>query len=169
MNDELKAIPGWPGYFATAAGAIYSDRSGEMRAISMWDRNGYLQATLRTRKSGKVQARPQPVHRLVLMAFAGQADDGMHARHLNGNSTDNRIENLAWGTPRQNSADAIAHGTIGPGLLAHHRRLSEEDVQTIRRRVAAGERSPAIAKDYGVSAYYPSRLAYGQRWSHLGS
>lgn len=168
MIDELKAIPGWPGYFASAEGAIYSDRSGSMQAISMWEKRGYLFATLRIRNQGKVKVRPQPVHRIVLLAFSGQPGDGLHARHLNGKSTDNRIENLAWGTPKQNVADAIAHGTLGPGMLAPHRRLSETDVMTIRRRIASGERSIAVARDYGVSPYYPSQLARGKCWSHLG-
>lgn len=45
MSNELMAVPGWPGYFASAAGAIYSNRSGAMQAISMWEKRGYLFAT----------------------------------------------------------------------------------------------------------------------------
>ena len=51
------------------------------------------------------------VHRLVLMAFAGDPPEGTECRHLNGIRTDNRIENLAWGTHSENSVDQVRHGT----------------------------------------------------------
>lgn len=50
------------------------------------------------------------VHRLVLGAFVGPCPAGMECRHLNGDSTDNRVENLAWGTHVENVKDVIAHG-----------------------------------------------------------
>ena len=54
-------------------------------------------------------------HRLVLSAFDGLRPDGYEARHLNGNRTDNRIDNLCWGTPAQNLEDKRAHGMVLAG------------------------------------------------------
>lgn len=51
------------------------------------------------------------VHHLVLEAFVGPRPAGMETRHLNGVRADNRLENLAWGTPTENAADKIRHGT----------------------------------------------------------
>ena len=51
------------------------------------------------------------VHRLVLMAFRGYPPPGTECRHLNGIRTDNRLENLAWGTHSENSVDQVEHGT----------------------------------------------------------
>lgn len=50
-------------------------------------------------------------HRAVMLAFVGPRPDGMCIRHLNGNSTDNRLSNLTYGTPAENSQDSIKHGT----------------------------------------------------------
>ena len=50
------------------------------------------------------------VHRLVLSAFAGEPKPGQIARHLNDNPADNRVENLAWGTPKENSQDSVRLG-----------------------------------------------------------
>lgn len=51
------------------------------------------------------------VHRLVCRAFHGPAPEGMNeVRHLNGIPTDNRAENLAWGTPSENRQDTWDHG-----------------------------------------------------------
>ena len=51
------------------------------------------------------------VHHLVLTAFDGPRPAGMtHIRHLNGNPADNRLTNLAYGTPSENGRDMVAHG-----------------------------------------------------------
>lgn len=66
-------------------------------------------------RGGKSYART--VHRLVLEAFRGERPRGQEARHLNGNRADNRLSNLAWGTPKENAADRITHDSqqrLGP-------------------------------------------------------
>lgn len=51
------------------------------------------------------------VHRLVLETFIGRAPAGTECCHNNGNPADNRLENLRWGTTRENSLDRVRHGT----------------------------------------------------------
>lgn len=52
------------------------------------------------------------VHRLVLLAFVGPCPDGMMCRHFpDRRTTNNRIENLSWGTNLENRDDMIIHGT----------------------------------------------------------
>lgn len=51
------------------------------------------------------------VHRLVLESFVGPAPVGLMCRHLNGDAGDNRPNNLAWGTAKENAADTKLHGT----------------------------------------------------------
>lgn len=50
------------------------------------------------------------VHRLVAETFLGPCPDGMEVRHLNGDPADNRVENLAYGSRRENMLDRSAHG-----------------------------------------------------------
>jgi hypothetical protein len=50
------------------------------------------------------------VHRVVLEAFVGPCPEGMECRHLDGNSANNQVDNLKWGTPSENRADIIRHG-----------------------------------------------------------
>ncbi len=50
------------------------------------------------------------IHGLVLEAFVGLRPEGMFGCHNDGNSGNNRIENLRWDTPRNNSLDAVRHG-----------------------------------------------------------
>jgi thymidylate synthase (FAD) len=53
------------------------------------------------------------IHREILRSFVGEPEPKMEACHRNGNSLDNRLENLYWGTSKQNSEDMIAHGRNG--------------------------------------------------------
>lgn len=70
--------------------------------------HGYRYITITT-DSGRRTCR---VHRLVCAAFHGPSPiPGLLVRHLNDVKTDNRAENLAWGTKSENAYDSIKHGT----------------------------------------------------------
>jgi hypothetical protein len=51
------------------------------------------------------------LHEMVLTTFMRPARPKEQCRHLNGNSLDNRLENLAWGTPSEDNYDRVRHGT----------------------------------------------------------
>lgn len=78
--------------------------SGRLRCLKMG--RHYWELTL---SRGGVQ-RTHHVHQLVCEAFHGRRPKGAVVRHLNGQHTDNRPENLRWGTPKENTADMIRHG-----------------------------------------------------------
>jgi hypothetical protein len=71
-------------------------------------KNGYY--ARRFVQEGGTQRRLH-LHREVLTSHAGPCPAGMETRHLNGDPLDNRQENLAWGTHRENVMDSIRHGT----------------------------------------------------------
>lgn len=51
------------------------------------------------------------VHRLVMLAFVGPPPEGRNqVRHIDGNASNNLLENLAWSTAAENMADVIAMG-----------------------------------------------------------
>lgn len=55
--------------------------------------------------------RSRRIHLLVIETFVGPRPEGRQVRHLDGDPTNNRLENLAYGTPSQNALDRVAHGT----------------------------------------------------------
>ncbi|MGK5049619.1 HNH endonuclease [Janthinobacterium sp. GB4P2] len=166
----MNAVPGFDGYFATEDGRVVSMRSGAPRELQQRVRDGYWYVTLRIRMHGRVHARPQPVHRLALLAFKGVPPTAdLMARHINGDSLDSKAANLAWGTAKDNAADAMRHGTVGPGMKARRRKLNEDQVRQIRRRFQAGEMGAVLAREYGVCESYPSQLSRGVHWAHLSA
>jgi len=83
-------------------------RAGKLLAPAVKSKYGHLGVTLcRDNREHQVH-----VHVLVLEAFVGACPPGQECRHINGDSSDNRLGNLAWGTRRQNSADRARHGHL---------------------------------------------------------
>ena len=78
-------------------------------------------------------------HRLMLHAFVGPCPDNCEALHINGNRLDNRLENLRWGTRKENVADAIKHGTATIGSRNGAAKLTDEMVKSIRMSNKIGE------------------------------
>ena len=82
------------------------------------DRAGYMCVSLN--RPG-VQERPH-VHKLVLEAFVGPAPGGYECCHFDGNSMNNWLTNLRWGTPQDNADDRVRHGRV-PSLKTFSRHI----------------------------------------------
>lgn len=128
------------------------------------DSDGYLRVNLS--RLGEVSGL-QPVHGLVLLAFAGPPGQGQQARHGVGGKTDNRLANLCWGTPLEQSDDKRRDGTMACGEKQGNSRLSRSDVEAIRRRRANGEKQLALACEFGTSQANISRITLRHSWRHL--
>jgi hypothetical protein len=55
------------------------------------------------------------IHVLVLNTFIGECPLGMECRHLDGNPMNNQLDNLQWGTSKENGEDRVEHGTSNKG------------------------------------------------------
>ncbi|WP_081287170.1 NUMOD4 motif-containing HNH endonuclease [Mycobacterium asiaticum] len=123
-HEEWRPVVGFEGYYEVSSlGRVRSldrrvpqgDRTqfwpGKMLtqtpSPSSGDRRGrYLDVHL-SRGSKKYRVR---IHRLVLEAFVGPRPPGYECLHANDIGTDNRVENLRWGTASQNTLDKIKNG-----------------------------------------------------------
>ncbi len=104
--EQWRPIPGFVGkYEASNLGRIRSARGILKQRLHITRRYPVVELSL------PPGSREHLVHRLVLLAFRGEPPVGNECRHLNGNRTDNRLVNLAWGTHSENSIDQVIHGT----------------------------------------------------------
>lgn len=124
----------------------------------------YMRVTLRRPKYHEVRS----VHQLVLEAFAGPKPEGMVCRHLNGDPTDNRAENLAWGSQQENVDDRASHGKTVRGTRHWQSRFSEDDVRSIRAEYEAGAGISELARKYGAPiSTINNLLPGGKNWRHI--
>lgn len=115
MREEWRPVPGYEGRYDV------SDR-GRVRSHIQWNRKPtprLLSPSSHTKlpykkvclTDGRGSCSTLLVHRLVMMAFIGPCPDGMEVRHLDGDPTNNNLDNLRYGTRPQNQEDAVRHGT----------------------------------------------------------
>lgn len=108
------------------------------------------------------------VHVLVLKAFGPAQPIGTETCHANGDPSDNRIENLRWGTRSENLLDAVAHGVRPIGSRTHMAKLLESDIPRIRDLI--GKRTiVSIASEYGVNEATIRQIRDGRSWKHVRS
>lgn len=111
MEQVWRPIPGYEGYYsASNDGNIRRDLGGRgvlagriLRQRLHESRNECFYFKINLCKKGK--RKTHRVARLILSAFKGKPKRKMEARHLDGNTLTNSIDNLEWGTSTQNKAD----------------------------------------------------------------
>jgi flavin-dependent thymidylate synthase len=122
QTEEWKTIPNYPYYEISTLGRVRSfmPKGGKHKPTSstmtpklkqLSQAKNYLFASFSDRPGGQNQR--LNIHRIVLETF--KPLDGyfhLEARHLNGNSYDNRVVNLEWGTSKQNKSDNIVNNTL---------------------------------------------------------
>lgn len=159
-----KSIPGYPLYQAADDGRIRTLRCDPPRVLSQRPHNRYLHVQIVTPPHGK--QRKVPVHRLVLLAFAGpRPAPGQICRHLNGVRFDNRAGNLRWGTHAENVADTIAHGTascVQHGQRHPGAKLTDSEYAELVERIGRGEWYAALARAFHLHPTYVGKIASGR-------
>lgn len=161
MAVRYASIPQFPGYRVGTDGSVWSRR---LQLKPSKARNGYLTVSLYC--GAKNTRETRYVHRLVLEAFVGPCPDGMECRHLNDVRTDNRAENLRWGTRAENVNDwAVIHNKSPQGERNYFAKLTRDDVAEIRNRLAIGVKRSLLAREFGVGVGTIGYIARGDTWA----
>jgi hypothetical protein len=123
QQPQWRPIPGASMYEASDQGEVRSWRGWRGRRRTEAPRilkpalqHGYPTVSIVDDDGCKATFR---VHRAVLLAFRGPRPPDMQTRHANGIRTDNRLSNLNYCTPSQNSRDQVRHGTHREARKTH--------------------------------------------------
>jgi hypothetical protein len=100
-------------------------------------------------------------HRLLLHAFVSPCPEKCEALHINGNKLDNRLENLRWGTRKENVADAIKHGTATIGIKNGRAKLTPKMIKTIRQSELINDSIDKLSSQFQVSVITIRRVLNG--------
>lgn len=146
-EEEWRPVVGWEGlYEVSNLGGVRSlDRivnhgRGLTRVYKGRNRKVYVGKTgyLAVGLSNDGKSITSNVHRMIAEAFIPNPERHPYVRHLNDEKTDNRIENLAWGTPSDNSQDALRNGV--------HRNQNTEKTSCKRGHELIGENLHVTSK-----------------------
>ena len=183
LEEEWKPIPDYPGYEVSNLGRVKSYKAkGSVRGIQSegrlikgsTDEDGYWRNCIRHR-TGKIKV--VKTHKLVLLAFVGERPKNKpHVRHLDGDKNNNSLNNLCYGTAKQNVRDTIKHGTFNGwgGVFKGHKgvahpnsKLTEAQVLAMRGLRELGLTGLAIADIYGISQGQAYKILSRDMWSHI--
>jgi hypothetical protein len=164
-------IPGHLGYIATRYGKILSTRCAQGVPLRILQgqkhpKSGHLRASLLIGKCKECGGRSYAlrfVHHLILETFVGPKPNGGVCRHLNSDPSDNRVNNLAWGTPQENMDDRARRGLYHRGEKNRGAKLSDEQVVEIRLLRREGWTLSMLAARYGMSQSQMSNICSGRQ------
>lgn len=141
---DLAPIAGFPNYFVSTKGAVFSTSSGAMKERAQGIKpGGYRFVGLYA--GGKVTYRM--IHRLVADAFLPNPNSLPEVNHLDGNKANNTLENLEWCGRLENVRHADRNGLLPRGVTHGAALLSEGAVREIR---ASAETCLVLGERYGV-------------------
>ncbi|TWG91481.1 HNH endonuclease [Mesorhizobium sp. J18] len=174
-------IPGFPGYHIDRTGRVWSaHRKGRIPrgAWSRWldcrdwtlrqpwrDPEGYLHHTLV--RDGEGNRQRIALHILVATTFLGSRPEGLVVAHLDGDKSNNRVENLAYVTQRENIEHKRDHGTMHCGDRSHLSRLTDRQCSRMLDCLRAGFSRREDAGAFGVTVSHVAALKTGRIRKHL--
>lgn len=171
--EEWRPVPGRPTYEVSSLGRV---RSLDRWKVNSLGRTRFLHGRiLQSKPNARYQnvsfdrGHPVSAHSVICEIFHGPRPSKDHqVAHWNGNTRDNRANNLRWATQLENENDKLRHDTRPRGGKVGTARLSETNVLAIRAMHKSRSMTIlAIANQFRVSSACIKDVLYGRSWRHL--
>lgn len=170
MNTQevWKPIPDWPLYEVSNCGNVRTTirrnrncNHGTIRPLKTANVGSKRQYKCFVAKDGKGNSKRFLLHRAILMAFISMPpNEKSMALHIDGNPSNNNLENLTWGSNSENQKHSAIHGTL------YLSKLSIDDVKEIKSMIGKKSRKE-IAEAFGITPQHVSEIKLGQNWSYI--
>lgn len=156
MNRSNRALlRAWEiGYRVDSAGNVVSPYTGQLRKQQTRTdrRSGYRRVRFSVHHEG--EKFPVEVHRLAAFQKFGEKlfESGIVVRHLDGDSTNNRPDNIAIGTPSDNEMDRSKEERVARARhAASFRAWPEDTIAEIKRDRERGFTYKQLTEKYGIA------------------
>ncbi len=183
-NLICKLVPGFPGYRATEEGNVETQWTkganrpggGQYPPVRGTEWHPVVVSNNRGRKAFHIHPVASPtgkrryieVHTMVCLAFHGLPVTGQEVRHFPDlNPSNNRPENLIWGTRGENIEDRRTHGTMRVGSKSPNAKLTEETVLLMWSLKKEGLSNPQIAARVQISVPVVWQVFNRRTWKHV--
>lgn len=177
---EFKKINGYDGYEVSNTGVVrsinrYKIKKGcnfptkyKGKELSYKNIRGYYNVSIINNEGRRLT---KQVHRLVMMSFANISNSNeLQVNHIDGNKSNNNLDNLEWVTPKQNIHHAIENGLMKikeqSGSKNAMAKLKEKDVLKILNLSKSNSRKD-IAKIYNVSRQTIDNIINKKGWASV--
>lgn len=135
-------------YIVTKDGRVYNKKTHRFQKQNLTV-NGYYTVSIRGKR--------RHVHRLVALCHIPNPDNLPQVNHIDGNKTNNNVNNLEWVTPQENINHAIR-----TGLCKKREKLTKNDIVYIKEH---SEKSiKELAEFYSVNETTIRHVRKGDTW-----
>lgn len=132
MKRKLYSIEGYPDYFVTLEGKVWSAKRNQFRILKPCkDKDGYGLYKLRH----KGQCKTFKGHRLVALMFIPNPKGKSDVNHKDGNKLNNCVSNLEWCTRLENNQHGFRTGLLKHFTHAHRKKSGRKSALRNSRAV----------------------------------
>lgn len=169
MDERWWYVDGAPGYMVSDCGRVWSEKTQKFRKLKSMDKKKHMGLCLSV--DGERDYRY--IHKLMSEAFIPNPHGYPIVRHWDDNPENNYLDNLLWGTQKDNAADCKRNG--------HHHYVTPEERElgiskmrtpVVATNIKSGERRHFIgqgvaARELGLQQANIHKVLSGQR-KHTG-
>lgn len=162
--EEWKRIERFPMYEISNLGRLRSYHRGWNGRICSINFATTYPSYLFSKDGKKTSIR---IHTLVACTFLGPRPEGMYVCHKDGDRTNNRLDNLYYGTPIDNCNDTLTHGNRINGTSCHLAKLTDRKVKIIRGLHKCGFTVTRLCEIFGMSRRPIYSVIRRESWAHV--
>ena len=149
------------GYKISNYGVIIG-RNG--KKIAPVGKNGYCPCHI---DLGDPYGKVNGAHRVIATLFIPNPDSKPEVNHIDGNPSNNRVDNLEWVTAKENQQHEARTFGKRNGENCKKCKLTEKDVLEIYEKCKNGAVYKDVAIEYGVHPHHLGLILTGLQWKYL--